>query len=731
MHCRMLPAETIEDPEAEAKAAKREAEAARSKWMSAIEEAEKDRAELKTDAQTVVKAFGLDRQQSEKTKRRFEIAWANREIMQQSTYDRAPVCVVRSRYLQADPVARVVSEVMERAVNTNNELCGMHGSLERARDELVDYSIGTVWVRYEPTFEASPDGFEQLSEERVTVDFVGWKDFVYPRARTWNEIPWVARRAWFNKARFKERFGEEKLAAFKWPHEDDQKEGPKGQVGIWEIWCKTSRKVYFVCDQCPYALEISDPFLNFRDFFPCPKPALGTLRADRMVPIPDVTFYITQIQEVNQLTARIHALSDALKVRGFYASGASAEGADAIEAAMKSNDDRAVMIPVPNWAAMAEKSNMGITWLPIEQVAKVLTTCIEVRRQIIEDIYQITGISDILRGASQASETLGAQQIKAQWGSVRLRKKQNEMIRLAADTCRLVAEVISELFQPETITRMTQMQLPAQAEVDQQMMAWQQAAIEAQATGQEPPEQPEPPKATLEQVISMMRDDRMRSYAIDIETDSTAAADDSEMQGKRVEFATVTGQLLQGAVALSATQPELTELMGETLKFVARGFRVSRQLEQSIDDAVDAMKGKAQAAIKAASQGPAAPPPDPALEMERERLMAEAQMKQAEMAANAEVKRAELDLKQGELQLKAADLEDRKAERMARDTSMLQEAQAQEFSKALAILIQSLNAQAQQQAQLSAAILQALTAPKSIVFDPKTGKAIGVETKLN
>ena len=191
----MLPDEDIADPEAQAKADRLEAEKQRAKWMTAIEEAEKDRAALKRDAQIVVRAFGLDRQDNEKVKRRFEIAWANREIMQQSTYDRAPVCVVRSRYLQADPVARVVSEVMERAVNTNNELCGMHDALERARDELVDYSIGTVWVRYEPDFAIDETGLEVLADERVAVDFVGWRDFVYPRVRTWKETPWAAHRA--------------------------------------------------------------------------------------------------------------------------------------------------------------------------------------------------------------------------------------------------------------------------------------------------------------------------------------------------------------------------------------------------------------------------------------------------------------------------------------------------------------------------------------------------------
>ena len=55
------------------------------------------------------------------------------------------------------------------------------------------------------------------------------------------------------------------------------------------------------------------------------------------------------------------------------------------------------------------------------------------RKQIIEDIYQIMGMSDIMRGATDPNETLGAQQLKTQYGSTRIRDKQQEMVRLARD----------------------------------------------------------------------------------------------------------------------------------------------------------------------------------------------------------------------------------------------------------------------------------------------------------
>ena len=68
-------------------------------------------------------------------------------------------------------------------------------------------------------------------------------------------------------------------------------------------------------------LDEGDPHLELREFFPCPKPAYGTVQRGSLVPVPDVLQYRDQLEELNLLTGRIHALSDALEVKGFYPAG--------------------------------------------------------------------------------------------------------------------------------------------------------------------------------------------------------------------------------------------------------------------------------------------------------------------------------------------------------------------------------------------------------------------------
>ena len=87
------------------------------------------------------------------------------------------------------------------------------------------------------------------------------------------------------------------------------------------------------------------------------------------------------------------------------------------------------MIPVSNMAAFGNGD--PIVWMPIEEIAGTIAGLIEMRRQVIDDVYQIVGLSDIMRGSTEAEETLGAQQLKSQYGSIRIRDKQYELVRVA------------------------------------------------------------------------------------------------------------------------------------------------------------------------------------------------------------------------------------------------------------------------------------------------------------
>jgi hypothetical protein len=65
-----------------------------------------------------------------------------------------------------------------------------------------------------------------------------------------------------------------------------------------------------------------------------------------------------------------------------------------------------MLVPISNWAAFGGSKEI-IIWLPIDMIAQTITALVTLRKQVIDDIYQIMGMSDIMRGATDPNETLG------------------------------------------------------------------------------------------------------------------------------------------------------------------------------------------------------------------------------------------------------------------------------------------------------------------------------------
>ena len=359
--------------------------------------------------------------------------------------------------------------------------------------------------------------------------------------------------------------------------------------------------------------------------------------------MPDYVYYQDQAEEIDDLTRRIGGLTDALKLTGFYPAGAEGDISTAIEKALSPGSSNQ-MIPVPSWAAFVQGGGVKqlIEWLPVDMVVQVLKGCIELRTQMIEDVYQITGISDILRGQGKASETATAQNLKAQWGGIRIRERQFELARFARDLTRIAAEIIAEHFQPDTIWRITGLPFPTQEQKQQiqlqvQQQQQQQQGIQpvAPAAPQMPPEiQKLLSSPTQEEIIQVLRDDQLRSYRIDIETDSTIEADEQAEKAARNEFLQVIAAFMQQALPVAQSTPQLISMLGEMLMFTVRGYRAGRQLEESIEQAIEELT---QAAHQAAQ---APPPPDPKMveaqgrmEIERERLAMEKERQTTERVA--------------------------------------------------------------------------------------------------
>lgn len=624
-------------------------------------------------------------------RRRFAILWSNVSTLQPAIYAKQPTPIVDRRYRDEDPVGKIASDVLERALGFSLDQYDFDGRVKLC---VLDYLLpgrGQVWVRYIPHMREvnaeqdpelgegvqdddrnevgeveTPEATEEVVYEEVQCDHVSWKDWLTNPAREWAEVRWVGRRVYMTRAELTERFGAEMAknvpitttSTDTDTASDAQKQS--SQTGeVYEIWDKPTKTAYWVCKgYTGGVLDKREDPLGLTNFFPCPPPLNATTANDSTIPVADYVQYQDQADELDELTARIGKLQDALRMVGVYAGEANRE----LQLVFSPGNENK-LIPIDTFDLWKEKGGVRglIEWVPVDMVIQVLKGCYEARSQVLNDIYQITGLSDIIRGESNPGETATAQRIKGQWGSLRVRDRQRDLQRFCRDAIRLKAEIIAEHFSIDTLKAMTNVKLLTAAEkqqIEQIMPLIQQAE---QAGMPIPPGMaPDPAmlelmaQPTWEDVQALLRNDALRSFRIDVETDSTVEPDENAAKMAFTEFTSAIVGLMTAAAGIVPTAPYTAPLFAEILKQGARTFNVSRSME----DVIDKVFERAEAAPPVQQPGP--PPPDEsAMQVEQlksQTAQMQAQIEQQRTQMEGQLGMAELNLKGQELQVKAAAL---------------------------------------------------------------------------
>ncbi len=595
----------------------------------------------------------LDEDKNEVSERRFALLWANVETLKPSIYARLPTILCSRRFKDKDKVGRVAAEIMERCTNTTMDILGVDEVFRLVRDDRLLPGRGQAWVRYEAdieTVESEEIDFktrkhttvthDKIVDERAPVDYVYWKDFGHNVSRTWAGVWLVWRRNFLSKADAANRFGEKIAATLKYSAKPDKMSDAEAESScceIYEFWDRRKKSVKWVEKSEKVPVEHGPPPVKFSKFFPCPEPAYATKTSKGLIPRPDYRYYLDQAKEIDDLTAKIHNLTSWLIVKAFIPRAPSSS-VDAIEKVILDSGNDEMFVTVESWQEFVEKGGAKglIDWLPIEAVVKALREAISARNQLIQDVYQITGIADILRGQTDPVETLGAQEIKQSSGSKRLKNAKDEIERLCRDVGRLVAEVVAECFQPATLAAMSGFQYVPQ-KVRPALTATPPAAPVPPGSLPMPPNlgpggapmpQAVPPMPGApplapgmpampamghnggpplddmsapevfefdDEVVQLLRDDRMRGFRIEVETNSTIQPDEDAEKQRRVEFLNAVGGYMEKAVAaIQQIGPSIAPLMVESLLFAARGFRAGRTLEDTIEKSIRAMAGASQ-----------------------------------------------------------------------------------------------------------------------------------------
>lgn len=657
-------------------------EGKRDRWADEIAAAEKEQDKFVTTGRKVVRRYLDERDAINSDKKWFNIFYTNVNIIKASLYANLPgVDVSRTFADQADDIARVASNILQRTVEQDMQEpeCDFDQVMRQSVQDRLIPGIGTAWLRLETETEDQPpleDGtvpmdeegspLQRIADQEVRIDYVFWEDFLYSPCRVWAERRWVARRVPMDKDALIERFGDEVAKTI--PLDYAPKSSTTGEANqpknmvmkracIYEIWDLQKREVIWFCKGVEKLLDVkADPLRLHNRFEPCPKPLFANLTTSNCVPKPDYSMLQDQYAELDETNNRISLLIRACKVVGVYD-----KGSDGIQRMLTEGTDN-TLIPVDNWAMFAEKGGIKgqVDWLPLEQVIAAIAQLQAHREAIKQQIYELSGINDIVRGNTKASETLGAQELKAKFASVRIQELQDEVIRFANEILQIKAEIIVKHFDPLVIAKM------------------------ANVENMNPDDKPLVVPAM--QLLKGNPDEM--EWRVNVQADAMAIIDWNRQKQERSEFMTAVATFLQSASTVGQGSPQLIPLMLQMLQFGIAGFRVGKDLEGTFDKYI------AEFEKELAAKKNAPPAPDPEMEkmklemqQENQRMQNELHLKQQEAAIDLQAKQQEMAM---ELQ------QSRQEMMMAQQQFMLEMRQMmQEFALKMQIKREEANLNAQ------------------------------------
>ncbi len=525
----------------------------------------------------------------------------------------------RNNYGTPDPTAKMGCEILERCIRTSIDDQDFDDAIDDGIQDMGITGRGLVRVIYEPQ-TGDVQGVEDVVNERLSIEHVGWAGFRHGPGQRWADVAWVA---------FPHFLGREALIALAGPVigkavkldltvDSDAKRAKQDQAPdsifkrclVYEVWDKDKREVFFFA---PCYLEqrlkvIPDP-LGLEDFFPIPRPMVAAHRTGSLIPVCLYVIYEQLLDELDVVTRRIRKLVGQLRPRGI-----GPESAD-LKSWVKAGDGEIVgLSEFAQYLDIPGGFEKLIAWFPMDPTANAVKVLYEQRESIKQQIFEVSGLADIMRGQTNPNETKGAQDLKAQWGSLRINRRQQEVQRFVRDIFRIKAEIIGAKFAPQTLALMTGLAPSPPAPQDppevaqqkmQAMQVWQQA-------------------------LQLLKQGTLRNYRIDVETDSTIRGDISRNMEQMTQFVQGSGAFFQAMAPAVESGALPMEAAITIYSSFARQFRLGKEVEDLLDRLGEQAKQPQQ------------PKPDPEqIKAENEKAKMEMEGKLAEQKASLEQQKGE------------------------------------------------------------------------------------------
>ena len=533
-------------------------------------------------------------------KNKQNIFWSSIETLKPFIYFKAPTPYVERKDKKENPVYDEACAILEKALVWDMERQDFDGVIKYARNDFLLSGLGLVYEQLEPKFATIDDGFggttEVLSELVVATKYFNPKRFICDcsNVKVWEDVEWVAQKIKMTKREVIEQFGGEVANELIDPTMDRDEELEQ-KTEVYRIWDKKDRRIIYLSEKVTKRfLRVDEGLWDLEGFFPFPKPVFATLANNGVIPTPDYTEIKCLLDELDGVTMRMELTMKALKVSGAY-DGSFPELANLLNKDVK-------LIQVADFDKIKQAGGIKglVDFMPIEQYVSALEVLAERRSMLIQAIYEITGVSDIMRGNSDPSETATAVTKKTNFGTLRNQDRQNDFQRFITDLLKIKAEFIVE-------------QMPTE-----QLMSF--------ATSENP--------AIVMAAIQLLKEEKLRNLTLGVETDTSFMQ--SEEMAKTTEAVKIINDMVNQSFAAISAQPALLPLYKQMIEAVVVTLPSARQFATAIEESFKR--------IEAELNQPDEEQPNP----EMIKAQAEVQKNQNEM----QIKEQQNAIKEQEVQLK-------------------------------------------------------------------------------
>lgn len=566
-------------------------------WLEEIKTAKKREKDFHENGEKIIKLYEADKETP------FNILYSNTETMLPALFSDMPRPVIQRRFRDEDPMAKAASQAAQRMLEylLDTDLEGYDKFADSIENAVLDGLLpgrGVTSIKYEAdiTETDDEDDIPTINYETICTDARVWNRVYFGYAKKWSKVPWIAFEDHLDEEECEKLFGEEVTdkITFTEGEEDDEERtenenrGKRKTALIYQIWDKSDRTIKYITPQYKddFLKTQEDP-LGLTGFFNIPEPIQFIKKSSNLTPTSPYKMYENQAEELNRIQRRLNRVIESIKARGCY------DGALGEEIANILKEDDNALVPTDQGATIATQGGLdkAIWMLPIEKLIVVAQQLIQARESAKRVIYEITGISDIIRGQSMASETLGAQQIKQAWGTMRLKRLQKRVQKYVLDSMTIMLEIAISKLSEETWKKMTNLPFPTadeKAKAQQMLQLMQQQQMQQMGPpqpGQQPPK-PDPKLVQAAQlpswseILKLLKTDR--SFRIDIETNSTLDVEATEDKQIVSEFMNAFAQFLNGVSPLVQQGALDFEVAKSMMLAIVRRYRFGREVEDQL-----------------------------------------------------------------------------------------------------------------------------------------------------